>query len=370
MRRRVGEVLGVLLTLGACGEPAASSNAGGAEQAGASGIAAGGSRNGAGGMGNTAGNSSHAAGEAGRAAGEAGRTEMAGSRPGGAAGSTPGGGASGAEAGSAASGAADGSGAGSGSAAAGGGGAGSSGGVAGMGGVSSCPSAGHAIEFDGDARTQLDTDSAIGSVLPKGNASRTVEMWIYTVPKSWRAEHHLYQFGGTSRREGAFGIDFGDGPYPNIQVYTNGTADTTFKVPQDSVKESGWFHLAMVWDAPSSTLKGVINGVTAGKKIINTLLTTSGSRLSIGYSPTFSSNGGFTGKIDEFRIWNAARTDAEIKASMRQRLTGKEPGLVVYFRFDEGSGASSKDLVGGYDAKFGGTTQPKWTTSDVPLTCP
>jgi len=195
-------------------------------------------------------------------------------------------------------------------------------------------------------------------------------MWVYTVPKSWRAEHHLYQFGGTNPREGAFGIDFGDGPYPNVQVYTNGTADTTFKVPQDTVKETGWFHFAMVWDAPSKTLKGVINGVTAGKKTITAMLTTSASRLSIGYSPTFSGNGGFTGKIDEFRIWNVARSDAEIAATMKQRLTGKEAGLVVYYTFDEATGTSSKDLVGGYEAKFGGNTQPKWATSDLQLTCP
>ena len=100
------------------------------------------------------------------------------------------------------------------------------------------------------------------------------------------------------------------------------------------------------------------------------MLTTTASKLSIGYSPTFSSNGGFTGKIDELRIWNVARSDAEITATMKQRLTGKETGLVVYYTFDEGTGTSSTDLVGSYIAKFGGTTQPKWVTSDLQLTCP
>lgn len=263
--------------------------------------------------------------------------------------------------------------AGSGGAAGAAGAAGSSAGQAGASGGAggpSCPGAGHAVDFDGDARTQMDTDTSIGAVLPKANASRTVEMWVYTVPKSWRSEHHLYQYGSANPREGAFGIDFGDGPYPNVQVYNNGSADTTFKVPQDSVKETGWFHFAMVWDAPSKTLRGVINGVTAGKKTISPELTTPASKLSIGYSPTFSGSGGFTGKIDELRIWSTARTDAEIKATMAQRLTGKEAGLVVYYTFDEGTGTTSKDLVGGYEAKFGGNTQPKWATSDLPLTCP
>jgi hypothetical protein len=291
--------------------------------------------------------SPNTAGSAGTAAGAGGGIAGGGASAGNAAGGNAGGGAGGAAGGSA------------------GGGVGGGGEAGG----SACPGAGHAVEFDGDAHTQMDTETTIDA-LPKGNTSRTVEMWVYAVPKSWRAEHHLYQFGGTNPREGAFGIDFGDGPYPNTQVYTNGTADTTFKVPQDTVKETGWFHYAMVWDATTKTLKGVINGVTAGQKTISAMLTTSTSKLSIGYSPTFSSNGGFTGKIDEFRIWNVARTDAEITATMKQRLTGKETGLVVYYTFDEGTGTSSKDLVGNYVAKFGGTTQPKWATSDLQLTCP
>jgi len=265
-----------------------------------------------------------------------------------------------------ASGGAGGSSAGMGGAAGGGGGAGGGSGGGGAGGTGPCPE-GHAIQFDGDSRTQM--NATIGNTLPLGNASRTVEMWVYSVAKTWRAEHHLYQYGGTNPREGAFGIDFGDGPYPNTQVYTNGTADTTFKVPQDTVKETGWFHYAMVWDESAKTLKGVINGVTAVTKNVNVMLTTSVSPLSIGYSPTFSGNGGFTGKIDEFRVWNVARTDAQILSTMHQHLTGKEPGLVVYFPFDEGTGMSSKDLVNNYQANFEGNTKPTWTTSEVELSC-
>lgn len=261
-----------------------------------------------------------------------------------------------------------GSGAGAGSGQGGAGGSAAGAGSGGMGGAA-CPGAGQAIEFDGDARTQLDTTDAIGAVLPKGNSSRTVEMWLYTVPKSWRSEHHLYQFGSASPREGAFGIDFGDGPYPNVQVYNNGNADLTFKVPTDSVKETGWFHFAMVWDSEAKLIKGVINGTTVGSKTVNAAFTTPASRLSIGYSPTFSGNGGFTGKIDELRIWGVARTDAEIKATMNQHLSRQEPALLVYYKFDEGSGTTTKDLIGDFPANFGGNTSPKWATSDVALTC-
>ncbi len=242
----------------------------------------------------------------------------------------------------------------------------SGGATAGTAGAAPC-SPGNAIEFDGDAKTRM--DASVGDAMPLNNDSRTIEMWLYTVPKSWRAEHHLYQYGGTNPREGAFGIDFGDGPYPDTETYTNGTGDNHFKVPMATVKETGWFHFAMVWDGPTKTLKGVINGVTVGKKTITVALTTSKSSLSIGYSPSFSGNGGFTGKIDEFRVWKVARSDADIASTMHQHLRGDEANLVVYFPFDEGTGTTSKDLVGEFEAKFGNTA-PKWAASEVELSCP
>ncbi len=43
---------------------------------------------------------------------------------------------------------------------------------------------------------------------------------------------------------------------------------------------------------------------------------------------------GFTGSIDETRIWNRDLTIAEIKSVSHQNLTGAETGLVSYFNFD------------------------------------
>jgi hypothetical protein len=40
------------------------------------------------------------------------------------------------------------------------------------------------------------------------------------------------------------------------------------------------------------------------------------------------------GMMDEFRVWSCARSEAEIHAGMHRRLTGKEPNLRGYWRFD------------------------------------
>ena len=45
----------------------------------------------------------------------------------------------------------------------------------------------------------------------------------------------------------------------------------------------------------------------------------------------------FNGLIDEVRIWNIVRTEAEIRATMNTSLQGNEPGLAGYWNFDDGT---------------------------------
>ena len=54
--------------------------------------------------------------------------------------------------------------------------------------------------------------------------------------------------------------------------------------------------------------------------------------------PSYGDGGGF---IDEMRVWNIARIQEDIKATMKTRLTGKEDGLIGYWNFDDGT---AKDL--------------------------
>ena len=51
----------------------------------------------------------------------------------------------------------------------------------------------------------------------------------------------------------------------------------------------------------------------------------------------------FHGLVDEVRIWNIARSQAEIQASMNRSLNGTESGLVGYWEFEEGTGQIVSD---------------------------
>ena len=53
----------------------------------------------------------------------------------------------------------------------------------------------------------------------------------------------------------------------------------------------------------------------------------------------------FDGAIDEVRIWNRALTPVEVLVNLNTELTGSEPGLVAYFRLNEGAGQTGFDAT-------------------------
>ena len=81
----------------------------------------------------------------------------------------------------------------------------------------------------------------------------------------------------------------------------------------------------------------------------------------------------FHGLIDEVRVWNIVRTESEIRANMNRTLQGDEPGLVGYWRLDEGRGQAILDSsVHGNDGRLGTTfwldsEDPSWILSDAPV---
>src|SRR6185436_15529048 len=91
-----------------------------------------------------------------------------------------------------------------------------------------------------------------------------------------------------------------------------------------------WYHVAGVFDG--SKMKLYINGEMVSETYA-TLINASSAPLVIG--------NGFEGVIDEARIWNVARTSSDILTTMTSSLTGSEPGLVAYYKFNEGLGSTT-----------------------------
>ncbi len=121
-----------------------------------------------------------------------------------------------------------------------------------------------------------------------------------------------------------------------------------------------WHHLAISYDG--TTLKTFINGQEVFAQEVALSLQFELFRIGINRG----GNLGFEGEIDEVRIWNYARTGYDITCQYLMRLIGNEPGLVAYWRLDEGAGNTVFDQTdNGYDGTINGNAQ--WVASDANL---
>ena len=112
-----------------------------------------------------------------------------------------------------------------------------------------------------------------------------------------------------------------------------------------------WVHLAGTLSGSTITL--YINGVSVASMTGATVNSVTLTLNYIGRS-NWASDGNFSGSIDEFRIWNYALSQAQIQASMNAPLQGSESGLILYYRFDEGSGSTAINWASATGAALNG----------------
>jgi hypothetical protein len=116
-----------------------------------------------------------------------------------------------------------------------------------------------------------------------------------------------------------------------------------------SVTAGVWTHLAGTYDG--QVLKVYADGVLGGTNDIGSaqnLLASSAGLLMGREFVTGLYNRGFSGQIDEARLWDHVRTEQEIQGAMNVALTGSEPGIVGYWTFDDGTASDvSPNALGG-----------------------
>ena len=98
-----------------------------------------------------------------------------------------------------------------------------------------------------------------------------------------------------------------------------------------------WFHVAGTFDGTNLAI--YIDGAQVAASVHSSPGTLSSvERLIMGRFPVSGATLFFAGALDEVRVWNVVRTPAEIMGSYQLELSGNEPGLVGYYKFDETSG--------------------------------
>ena len=124
-----------------------------------------------------------------------------------------------------------------------------------------------------------------------------------------------------------------------------GVASTlTYNLTTGGITPNAWHHLAATFQSSNRMLTVYIDG---SQRVQGPLtLTSAGNALPLILGRSGASGDYWRGKIDELRVWNVVRTGSEINANYRVEIDGATPGLVGYWRFNEGSGSTANDIAG------------------------
>jgi Concanavalin A-like lectin/glucanases superfamily/Secretion system C-terminal sorting domain/Calcineurin-like phosphoesterase len=125
-----------------------------------------------------------------------------------------------------------------------------------------------------------------------------------------------------------------------------------------------WTHVAATYNVSANTWKLYINGVLNKTLNLGTTIYTPElrSNMNTGIGTSFNSTsavaGFFNGRVDEVRIWNIVRTDADILANYNAELTSGT-GLVARWGLNEGSGSVVANSISG-GPSISLTGSPAW----------
>ncbi|VXC39146.1 conserved hypothetical protein [Flavobacterium sp. 9AF] len=193
-------------------------------------------------------------------------------------------------------------------------------------------SSGNAILLDG-------TNDYVETPLPAlfnaiATTDFTIEMWVNrTAPSSSTSRLLFAQLDGAnfvSSLVNSSGILY-------FFVNENGithSVNTSYILPINQ-----WVHTAFIWNATTKSITVLING--SPQATSNGGGSSSGQNNSMTIGSRTDGAQFFRGKIDEIRIWNLQRSNADIIANMNTCVLETNANLVAYYKLDETIGSST-----------------------------
>ncbi|WP_172824433.1 BspA family leucine-rich repeat surface protein [Polaribacter sp. KT25b] len=202
-----------------------------------------------------------------------------------------------------------------------------------------------ALNFDG-----VDDYVIIGNVLPS-NTSYTKEAWIFT-EQNKEAQNII------SSLKAPFWLNNLKLEATNLFRYS-GSVQSPNTLPLNT-----WVHVAVSWDG--TTMRLYENGVEVDSR--TNVGNYTREAINLGAMVVGNPISMLDGNLDEVRIWNTARSSAEIVAYKDVELTGNESGLVAYYNFNQGNvNANNSGVTTLLDRQTNGTVY-NGTLTDFTLT--
>ncbi|MEM6264600.1 MAG: LamG-like jellyroll fold domain-containing protein [Bacteroidota bacterium] len=149
----------------------------------------------------------------------------------------------------------------------------------------------------------------------------TIESWVYFANGSSST---------VTRHDGIFRSVTGNHDINFHQRRPRLYVETDRIIGNTQMRTNRWYHIAFVREG--NMLYLYLNGQL--DQSVNTSWTGGVDIQQLGGAKA----GLLTGKLDEFRVWDLARSQAEIADKSDERILGTSNGLLAYYRFDEGPG--------------------------------
>jgi hypothetical protein len=168
----------------------------------------------------------------------------------------------------------------------------------------------------------------------------TVEAWIklddFGAINEWEA--FVAKGDGAWRLHRAYGTD-------KLNFAINNGIGSLNITGTTNIADGGWHHIVGVFDNDNDKLMIYVNGSLDGTSAgVTATIDNTAYKVAIGEN--LQNTGRYVdGKIDEVRVWDDVRTQAEIQANMYTELTGSESNLVAYYNMNGGRGTSLMDLT-------------------------
>ncbi len=175
----------------------------------------------------------------------------------------------------------------------------------------------------------------------------TIETWIYVdaFDSTWQA---IIEKGDGNVSTDSYRLLLNSNGH--LQFLSSDSSGYQYiSTPSGVIQRGQWHHVAGVIDRDAGQLRIYVDGTPQATGAIRTgdIYSHTTPLLLGGSLEGFDR---FSGRMDEVRIWDRARSETEIQANQNQMLVGNEPGLAGYWRFEETAGLLAANEVAGGDA--------------------
>ena len=153
--------------------------------------------------------------------------------------------------------------------------------------------------------------------LPQGTAVRSISYWVRYKNTQ---EQHVFKYGANSQYNifGFYDDGSGNAPYSyvttgNLQASTFTHTNATNYISSNTADNDAWYHYVVVVDA-GAMVSIYRNGVLLGTNGMVATLNTIGNTLKFGvYDMTINTTAGGHILLDDFKIYDVALTESQIK---------------------------------------------------------